>query len=285
LKYFNKNKFYSLRSGFTVLIFILFFIQLNILPVAGQEKPDEKTGTEKVQEDNRADKTSEGEAQNQETAESRTSEENADGAEEAEKESLWTFIVRGGITMVGLAIISTIIIAFIIERALFFKSQKVKTKGFYEMLTKTLKEGGLDDLDKKLSEDSSLIARVLYSGLHERQKGRERMVRAIENNSSIELGKLEKGLNFLNNLGNLAPLLGFFGTVTGMRHSFLEFVLKAAPTASDLAGGVEEALITTIAGLFIAIPTYLVYNLFIYYIDNLTIEIERCANTIMDKID
>jgi len=69
-----------------------------------------------------------------------------------------------------------------------------------------------------------------------------------------------------------------------MRHSFLQFVVKAAPTAKDLAGGVEEALITTQAGLLIAIPTYLVYNLFLYSIDTVTIELERCANELSDRL-
>ena len=85
-------------------------------------------------------------------------------------------------------------------------------------------------------------------------------------------------------MGNLAPLLGFFGTVVGMRASFLQFVQKAAPTAQDLASGVEEALITTAAGLLVAIPTYLVHNLFIYYIDNFTMEVERSASVVTGEM-
>ena len=103
--------------------------------------------------------------------------------------------------------------------------------------------------------------------------------------ATVETGKLERGLNLLSNLGNLAPLLGFFGTVVGMRASFLQFVEKAAPTARDLAVGVEEALITTATGLFIAMPTYLIYNLFIYNIDSVTIELERCAAAVLNAVE
>ena len=59
---------------------------------------------------------------------------------------------------------------------------------------------------------------------------------------------------------------------------------KAAPTAQDLAGGGEEALITTAAGLLVAIPTYLAYNLFIYYIDNFTVEVERSASAVSGEL-
>ena len=114
--------------------------------------------------------------------------------------------------------------------------------------------------------------------------GLARVEKAIETTAAVEIGKLERGLNLLANLGNLAPLLGFFGTVVGMRASFLQFVEKAAPTAKDLAGGVEEALITTAAGLIIAIPTYLIYNLFIYSIDSASIELERCSGEILDRL-
>jgi biopolymer transport protein ExbB len=120
--------------------------------------------------------------------------------------------------------------------------------------------------------------------MRSRSRGVASVEKSIENTATVEIGKLERGLNLLSNLGNLAPLLGFFGTVVGMRHSFLQFVVKAAPTAKDLAGGVEEALITTQAGLLIAIPTYLVYNLFLYSIDTVTIELERCANELSDRL-
>ena len=69
-----------------------------------------------------------------------------------------------------------------------------------------------------------------------------------------------------------------------MRHSFIQFVVKAAPTAKDLAAGVEEALITTQAGLLIAIPTYLIYNLFLYKINSVTIELERCGTLLINKL-
>ena len=205
-------------------------------------------------------------------------------AEDANKETLWIFLKKGGPTMVGLGVISTIILAFALERFFFFRRQKVNTKGFTDRVEAALNEGGLEALEKEIGEDQLLLARILKYGLTYKSEGLERVEKAIETQASVELGRLEKGLNLLNNLGNLAPLLGFFGTVTGMRNSFLQFVEKAAPTARDLAGGVEEALITTIAGLLVAMPAYFIYNMFLYYIDSLSIELEQNAARILERL-
>lgn len=210
----------------------------------------------------------------------------AETAAESESDTgIISVILKGGYTMVGLAIISTIILGFALERFFFFKRQNVNTKGFYEMVTEKLQSGGIEALEKEIENDDRILARILKEALKHKSAGAARVEKAIESTASVEVGKLERGLNLLSNLGNLAPLLGFFGTVVGMRTSFLQFVEKAAPTARDLAVGVEEALITTAAGLLIAIPTYLIYNLFIFRIDSITIELERCSAEVLARID
>lgn len=225
-------------------------------------------------------------SENEETETINTEEEPAEEEQtEPARETVIEVLRKGGITMIGLALISTIIIAFSLERALFFRRQRVQTKGYFDKIKSAMDEGGLDTVEKTIQDDPLLLSRILKEGLGHRSQGRSRVERAIESTASVEIGKLEKGLNLLSNLGNLAPLLGFFGTVVGMRTSFLQFVEKAAPTARDLAIGVEEALITTATGLAIAIPTYLIYNLFIYYIDSLTIELERSATLITEDLE
>ncbi|MCR9144404.1 MAG: MotA/TolQ/ExbB proton channel family protein [bacterium] len=217
-------------------------------------------------------------------SEGETDESAAESEDDASSESIFSVIYKGGLTMVGLAIISTIIAAFALERFFYFRNQQIDTRGYYERITATLSQGGLDALEKEIKDDDRLISRILMTGIRKREKGVARLEKEIEGTAIVEIGKLERGLNLLANLGNLAPLLGFFGTVVGMRASFLQFVNKAAPTAQDLAGGVEEALITTAAGLLVAIPTYLVHNLFIYYIDNFTMEVERSASAVSGEL-
>jgi biopolymer transport protein ExbB len=199
------------------------------------------------------------------------------------KESIIDWIKKGGETMYILGIISSIIIGFSLERYYFFRKSGAKIKNYFNDFNKHLNIS-LEELENFLNNDKRLISRILKEGIKHKNKNPSLIEKSIENASIIELGKLEKGLNLLSNLGNLAPLIGFFGTVVGMRNSFIQFVVKVAPTAKDLAGGVEEALITTQAGLLIAIPTYLIYNLFIYWIDSIAIELERCGTLLINYI-
>lgn len=212
------------------------------------------------------------------------SEDSAQAGENAGDESIFQVIYKGGSTMIGLAIISTIIVAFGLERLFYFRRQRIETRGYFERISAVIQQGGLDALEKEIKDDDLLISKILSAGLRSRGRGMARVEKEIESAATVEIGKLERGLNLLANMGNLAPLLGFFGTVVGMRASFLQFVQKAAPTAQDLASGVEEALITTAAGLLVAIPTYLVHNLFIYYIDNFTMEVERSASVVTGEM-
>ncbi len=206
-----------------------------------------------------------------------------------ESESIFAVIYKGGLTMLGLAIVSTIIVAFGLERYFYFRRAKLEVKGFYEDLTEALQQGGIPAAHTMLNERDTLIANVLRESLVENhgergEKAARQLQGDIQTASNLAIGRLERGLGLLANLGNLAPLLGFFGTVVGMRVSFLQFVEKAAPTAQDLAGGVEEALITTAAGLLVAIPTYLVYQLFLYRIDEFTLELERSAGALVRAV-
>ncbi|MBX7057554.1 MAG: MotA/TolQ/ExbB proton channel family protein [Leptospirales bacterium] len=201
------------------------------------------------------------------------------------EETIWQVIVKGGWTMVPLALISTLIAGFSLERYFFFRRRKLDASFYHEKVQDALRKDGIKGVEQLIAADDRLIARILRSGLSYSERGAARMERELSGVAQVEIGNLERGLNLLANLGNLAPLLGFLGTVVGMRHSFLQFVLQAAPTAQDLAGGVEEALITTVAGLMIAIPTYLIYNLFIFKIDTFTNEVERCSQLVLARVE
>ena len=251
----------------TYLIFSVFFL-LSSSPILSEEPPEQNNTEEATQTSEQSPPTEEkGEAENESSG------------------SVLDLLIKGGYTMIGLLLISTIIAAFALERYFFFRRNKLNAKGYFDRIQQTLQSGGLDALEKEIQSDDLFLSRILKDGLKRRSHGRREVEKAIETSATVEIGKLERGLNLLSNLGNLAPLLGFFGTVVGMRASFLQFVEKAAPTARDLAVGVEEALITTATGLFIAMPTYLIYNLFIYNIDSVSIELERCTAAVLNAVD
>lgn len=123
-------------------------------------------------------------------------------------------------------------------------------------------------------ESHSPAANILYAGLERHEEGTERVMKAIENQGLIELSKLERGLVVLATLTNIAPLLGFLGTVIGMIIAFQSIEAAGEVEATLVAGGIKVALLTTAAGLTIAIPVSIAHNYFVSRIDSLVIDME-----------
>lgn len=133
-------------------------------------------------------------------------------------------------------------------------------------------------------ESNAPAANILYAGLERHEEGTERVMKAIENQGLIELSKLEKGLVVLATLTNVAPLLGFLGTVIGMIVAFQSIELAGEVEATLVAGGIKIALLTTAAGLTIAIPVSIAHNYFVSRIDSLVIDMEESAQKMIDAL-
>jgi biopolymer transport protein ExbB len=127
-------------------------------------------------------------------------------------------------------------------------------------------------------------AKILYAGLERHEEGTERVMKAIENQGLIEMSKLEKGLVVLATLTNVAPLLGFLGTVVGMIIAFQSIEAAGEVEATLVAGGIKVALLTTAIGLIIAIPVSIGHNYFVARIDSLVIDMEESAQKMVDTL-
>ncbi len=134
------------------------------------------------------------------------------------------------------------------------------------------------------ANSTSPAARILHSGLERHEEGTDRVMKAIENQGLIELSKLESGLVVLATLTNIAPLLGFLGTVIGMIVAFQSIEAAGEVEATLVAGGIKIALTTTAAGLVIAIPVSIAHNYFVSRIDSLVIDMEESAQKMVDAI-
>jgi biopolymer transport protein ExbB len=168
---------------------------------------------------------------------------------------------------------------------------------FFDLLTKASRTRAiLTEVDELLNQhrirealevtrDSNApAAKILYAGLERHDEGTERVMKAIENQGLIELAKLEKGLVILATLTNIAPLLGFLGTVIGMIIAFESIELAGEVDAQLVAGGIKVALLTTAAGLAIAIPVSIGHNYFVSRIDSLVIDMEESAQKMIDAL-
>ena len=135
-------------------------------------------------------------------------------------------------------------------------------------------------LDQALAECEQSTA----AGLKRHTEGAARVTQAIENAGAIEVSKLESGLVWLATLANVAPLLGFLGTVVGMIQAFQAIEIAGEVEATLVAGGIKVALITTAAGLSIAIPINIAHNYFVTRVDRIVIDMEESAQKMIDAV-
>ena len=159
-----------------------------------------------------------------------------------------------------------------------------KTKKILGEVDGLLEEHRIDEALEATRNSDAPAAKILYAGLDRHEEGTERVMKAIENQGLIELSKLEKGLVVLATLTNVAPLLGFLGTVIGMIIAFQSIEAAGEVEATLVAGGIKVALLTTAAGLIIAIPVSISHNYFVARIDSLVIDMEESAQKMIDML-
>ena len=144
--------------------------------------------------------------------------------------------------------------------------------------------GQFDDALELCTESGAPAGNVLSAGLSRYTEGTDRATQAVENAGAIEVAGLEKGLVWLATLSNVAPLLGFLGTVIGMIMAFQAIEIAGEVEATLVAGGIKVALITTATGLTIAMPINIFHNYFVTKIDRLVIDMEESAQRLIDAL-
>ncbi len=195
-------------------------------------------------------------------------------------ELYWT----GGVFMHPILLCSVVGLGLIIERAWFFTRARTDTRRLMGEVLRLLQDQGLEAAQRMLHARRGPIAAVLHSGLARAKRGPEAVEKAIETAASIEIALLERGLIWLATVANIAPLLGFLGTVSGMMHAFEAIAAAEEVSAKLVATGIYEALITTAAGLIVAIPVQAAHNYFVSRIDKFVIDIEESGAELIDSL-
>lgn len=163
-------------------------------------------------------------------------------------------------------------------------TKATKTKKIIKTVDELLTQRRVREALELTRESDAPAARILYAGLERHDEGTERVAKAIENQGLIEMSKLERGLIVLATVINVAPLLGFLGTVFGMILAFQAIEAAGEVEATLVAGGIKVALLTTAFGLLIAIPVSVFHNYFISKIDTLVIDMEESAQKMVDTL-
>ena len=181
-------------------------------------------------------------------------------------------IQTGGWLMVPILLCSVLAMAICIERALVLRSDKVVPLG----LAKNIRAGASADSESNWTDAAanSLFGLILEAGLSSRPHGYEAAKEAIEEAGIRAVQKMERYLTTLGTIATITPLLGLLGTVIGMIRVFIAVELVGTGDAQVFSGGIAEALVTTAAGLVVAIPTLAFYRHFVRKADELTVLLE-----------
>ena len=194
-------------------------------------------------------------------------------------------ILAGGWLMAPILLCSTLALAIIIERFWTLRKSKVTPAG----LSATVEDlAARDELDQRhLSQLSigSPLGRIYAAALVNRTRSREIIKEAVEDTGRHVVHDLERFLNTLGTIAGISPLLGLLGTVIGMIKVFSAIMISGVGDANVLAGGISEALITTAAGLTVAIPSYFFYRFFRGMVAEYVISMEEKAISLIDCIE
>jgi biopolymer transport protein ExbB len=201
---------------------------------------------------------------------------------------MWEMIEKGGPLMGHIILCSVIAFAVFIERMWFLRKEKINAEKFVEKISDLIRRNRIVEAIDVCNTTPGPVSRILKMGILRHDRTREEIREAIQDAGLYEVPRLEKNIGILATVAHISPLLGLLGTVTGMVGAFQVIQQQAVSmmpvNPGDLAGGIWEALITTVAGLSVAIPTYVAYNYLVSNVDGFVFDMEKSATEIMNVL-
>jgi len=186
-------------------------------------------------------------------------------------------IQAGGWVMLAIILCSIVAMGIIIERFWALRQSRVAPRHLLAQVWNWVKNNQLNRTNLKSLKESSPLGEILAMGLINHHYGRETMKESIEETGRKVVIEMEKFLNTLGTVAHIAPLLGLLGTVLGMIKVFTVITMEGVGNAGALAEGISEALLTTAAGLSVAIPALIFHRYFERRIEEFVIGMEQEA--------
>ena len=198
---------------------------------------------------------------------------------------MFEIVKAGGIVMVPIILCSILAVAITLERLWTLRAQRVVPAELVDKVWQWVENRALSDKQVAALQQHSPLGRVLAAGLTNRHRDRAVMIGAIEDAGRHVTHDLERFLNMLGTIAAISPLLGLLGTVTGMIRTFKAITVAGVGNPTAMAGGIAEALITTAAGLLVAIPALVAYRYLRGRVDALVIQMEKESIKLVQAID
>jgi biopolymer transport protein ExbB len=200
--------------------------------------------------------------------------------------NLLDMFFKGGVIMYPILLCSVVALYVVIERILVLRKAQLDVGQFLLKVRSIFQRGDVAAVQTFCSQKDAPIANIINKGILKHDQGDARVREAIEESGRAEVYHLEKHLAWLATISGIAPMLGFLGTVTGMVSAFQRIeTIGGVVNPSDLAGGIWEALITTVFGLLVGIPALAAYNYFVTRVARFVHEMEVTTAEFLDLME
>ncbi len=197
---------------------------------------------------------------------------------------MFELIQAGGWLMVPIIGCSILALAIVIERLIALRPSRVVPTGLLAQVWELVRSGEMTPERMRVIKQESPLGSIVVAGLNSSAHGRDVMKESIQEAATAVVHELERFLNALGTIAAITPLLGLLGTVIGMIKVFTEIMIQGTGNANVLAGGISEALITTAAGLSIAIPALVLHRYFQRQVDTLVLTMEQEAIKLVEMV-
>ena len=195
------------------------------------------------------------------------------------------WITSGGWLMIPIYGCSLISVAFILERFFSLRRARTYSKDLMDNVREIVRHNRIREAISLCDETGGPLAFILKAGLMKHGRPRGEIREAIEDAGYLVIPSLERYLSALGTIANVAPLLGLLGTVVGITQAFIVIMKHGgAVSPGDLAHGIGTALLTTVWGLIVAIPTVTAYNYFVSLVERMVWEMEILSSELLDLL-
>ena len=282
-----------MKKTIVMMLAFALFIGLNLTAYAQDEAPAEETQTEEAAPADDANEEGATEEATEEAAPAsmeETGNATAEAGDDEEVESEGIAVIRdkfieGDPRFMALPLLCLILgLAIVIERLISLFTVSTNSDKFILKVEDALTSGGIESAKEVARSTAGPVASIFYQGLDRADEGLDQVEKSVVSYGSVQMGQLEKGLVWISLFIALAPMLGFMGTVIGMIQAFDKIESVGDISPSIVAGGIKVALLTTVAGLIVAIILQIFYNLLVSKIDSIVNNMEDSSIRLVDML-
>lgn len=200
--------------------------------------------------------------------------------------SVFQYNSNWNIILIVIGVCSLISFTIFIERLLYLRKSEIDTNKFIISLRQPIKDGNIVDAIHACEKTQGTISNIVKAGLTKHNRGKEQIENAMEITGLVEISQLEKNAKILSIIAHIAPLIGLLGTVLGFIQAFAEMRMSGLVdiSATRIGEAMEYALVTTAAGLVVAIPSVIAYNYIVSRVEGFVLEIQTTSAEIVDLL-